>query len=272
MIEQLTLATPRGHRVRVVAQGSGPPVVFLHSGVGSAGEWKQVWRLWPEGWRLVAIDAYRGATGSVEEGPDGGARSLDHYAEQVHAVAEDVGEPVRLVGFSWGGATALRVAAAAPQLVTSLAVIEPEAYGLLRTEDADAYAQICDLRDRWRARVREGQWHEAFEEFIDFYNGPGTFAHWPPERQEAFLAVQRGRGDLWDVLFDGLELDDLSAVAAPTQVVEGSCSSAVDHAICDVVRRRVPNAQHTTIAGAGHMMPLTHPAPLTRALVRSLEY
>jgi hypothetical protein len=33
-------------------------VVFLHSGVGSAGEWKQVISLWPEGYRLIAIDAY----------------------------------------------------------------------------------------------------------------------------------------------------------------------------------------------------------------------
>lgn len=266
------LRTSRGVQVRVVERGSGPPVVFLHSGVGSAGEWKQVWSLWPEGWRLVAIDAYRGASGSIEAGPSGTARArtLDDYADQVHAIAEEAGEPVRLVGFSWGGATVLRVAATAPELVTSLAVIEPEAYGLLRTEDAAAYAEICRLRDRWRAHVRVGQWHAAFEEFIDSYNGPGTFAHWPPERQEAFLDVQRARGDLWDVLFDGLALDDLAAIAVPTHVIEGSSSSAVDHAICDVLRSRVPNARHETIAGAGHMMPLTHPEPLTRALLSSL--
>jgi pimeloyl-ACP methyl ester carboxylesterase len=224
------------------------------------------------GWRLVAVEAYRGATGPVEERRDSRAIGLDDYADQVHAVAEDVGEPVRLVGFSWGGATALRVAATAPELVTALAVIEPEAYGLLRSEDTNAYAEICHLRDRWRAHVTAGQWHEAFEEFIDFYNGPGTFAHWPPERQEAFLAVQRARGDLWDVLFDGIALEEVSAVVAPTHVIEGSGSSHVDHAICDVVRRHVPNARHETIAGAGHMMPLTHPEPLTHALVSFLGH
>ena len=117
-----------------------------------------------------------------------------------------------------------------------------------------------------------GEWHEAFEEFIDFYNGVGTFAHWPPERQETFLAVQRARGDLWDVLFDGVALEDLGAVAAPTHVIEGSGSSAVDHAICDVVGRHVPNARHETIAGAGHMMPLTHPEPLTKALLSSIPH
>ncbi|HET7047219.1 MAG TPA: alpha/beta hydrolase [Solirubrobacteraceae bacterium] len=231
------LRTPLGRRVKVVEHGTEAPVVFLHSGVGSAGEWKQVFSLWPDGYRLVAIDAYRD------------------------------GASVRLVGFSWGGATALRVAAAAPELVDSLAVIEPEAYALLRTEDAEAYGQICGLRDRWRAHVGAGRWYEAFEEFVDFYNGPGSFARWPPPRREAFLADQRTRGDLWDVLFDDdlLTLDALACVTAPVHVVEGSLTSPVDHAICEVVRRHVPRTRHTLIEGAGHMMPLTHPEPLTRA-------
>ena len=262
------LRTPLERRVKVLEHGTGTPVVFLHSGVGSAGEWKQVFSLWPEGYRLVAIDAYRDGTG-----PGGvGRRSLDDYADQVYAVAEHVGDPVCLVGFSWGGATALRVAVAAPDLVDALAVVEPEAYALLRTQDDYAYAEICGLRDRWRAHVRAGRWYEAFEEFVDFYNGPGSFARWPPPRREAFLADQRARGDLWDVLFDDdlLTLDALASVTVPVQVVEGSLTSAVDHAICDVVRRHVPHAQHTLIEGAGHMMPLTHPESLARALLAGL--
>jgi lipase len=152
--------------------------------------------------------------------------------------------------------------------VDSLAVIEPEAYALLRTQDAVAYAQICGLRDGWRAHVRAGRWDEAFEEFIDFYNGRGSFARWPPARCEAFLAVQRASGDLWDVLFDDLlTVDALARVTAPVHVVEGSQTSAVDHAICEIVRRHVPHAQHTLIEGAGHMMPLTHAAELTQTLV-----
>jgi pimeloyl-ACP methyl ester carboxylesterase len=225
--------------------------------------------MWPDGYRLIAIDAYRDGTGPGANGH----RSLDDYADQVYAVAEHVGDSVRLVGFSWGGATALRVAAAAPELVDSLAVVEPEAYALLRTQDADAYAQICGLRDRWRAHVGAGRWYDAFEEFVDFYNGPGSFARWPPPRREAFLADQQARGDLWDVLFDEalLTVDALASVTAPVQVVEGSLTSAVDHAICDVVRRHVPHARHTLIDGAGHMMPLTHPVPLTRALLTAIE-
>jgi lipase len=268
MASATTLRSPLGRRVKILEQGSGTPVVFLHSGVGSAGEWRQVFALWPEGYRLIALDAYGGgdAPGVV------GRRTLDDYADQVYAVAEEVGEAVCLVGFSWGGATALRVAVAAPELVASLAVIEPEAYGLLRGQEDHAYGEISGLRDRWRAHVQAGRWHEAFEEFIDFYNGPGSFARWPSPRRERFLAAQRTRGDLWDVLFDGgrLTADALATLEVPLHVVEGSHSSRVDHAICEVIRRHVAHAQHTVIDGAGHMMPLTHPAPLTRALLTGI--
>src|SRR5215217_5039182 len=106
MAAAMTLPTPLGRRVKVVEHGTGTPVVFLHSGVGSAGEWKQVFTLWPEGYRLVTIEAYRDGTGPGVAG----RRSLDDYADQVYAVAEHVGVSVCLVGFSWGGATALRVA------------------------------------------------------------------------------------------------------------------------------------------------------------------
>ncbi len=264
-----TLRTPLGRRVTIIEEGTGTPVVFLHSGVGSAGEWKQVFSRWPEGYRLVAIDAYRGVSGL-----DGGRhRSLDDYADQVFAVGEYVGAPICLVGFSWGGATALHVAAAAPELVNSLTLIEPEAYALLRAQDPDAYAEICGLRDRWRTHVRAGRCYEAFEEFIDFYNGGGSFARWPRERRDAFLAAQQDRGDLWDVLFDDsrLAVNALTGVTAPVHLIEGSRSTAVDHAICEVVRRHVPTLQHTVIEGAGHMMPLTHPEPLLGALLAGLE-
>ena len=268
MASVTTLDTPMGRRVRVIEEGEGTPIAFLHSGVGSAGEWRQVFSNWPQGHRLIAIEAYRGGSGP---GPVEG-RSLDDYADQVHAVAAHAGVPVHLVGFSWGGATSLRVAVTAPELVESLTVIEPEAYGLLRTEDAGAFAVICGLRDSWRANVRAGRWHEAFEEFVDFYNGPGSFAGWPEPRREEFLATQRERGDLWDVLFDDmLTVDSLGGITAPVHVVEGSKTSTVDHAICKVVRRQVPDSRHTLIEGAGHMMPLSHPEPLARALLSGIE-
>jgi len=261
------LPVPGGGTVKIVEQGAGPPVVFLHSGVGSAGEWREVFSWWPDGHRLIAVDAYRGGTGPGLPGH----RTLDDFAGQVHAVVKHVGEPVHLIGFSWGGATALHVAATAPAVLASLAVVEPEAYSLLKAEDGPASAVICGLRDQWREHVRAGSWYEAFEEFVDFYNGPGSFARWPAARRDAFLDDQRARGDLWDVLFDApITAGVLASVTMPVHLVEGSATSVVDHAICEVILGNLRCAEHTVIEGAGHMMPLTHAAELSRALARHL--
>lgn len=158
--------------------------------------------------------------------------------------------------------------ATASPVLASLTVIEPEAYSLLKASDGPAFSVISELRERWREHVRADRWYEAFEEFIDFYNGPGTFARWPASRRDLFLDAQRARGDLWDVLFEApLTAETLHSVPLPVHVVEGSATSVVDHTICDVVRRHVPHVEHTLIDGAGHMLPLTHATQLTRAVL-----
>jgi pimeloyl-ACP methyl ester carboxylesterase len=261
------LRTPRNGTVKIVEQGSGTPVVFLHSGVGSAGEWRDVFSLWPRGYRLIAVDAFRGGSGPGLPGH----RTLDDYADQVHAVVRHVGQPIHLVGFSWGGATGLHMAATAPTALASLAVIEPEAYSLLKADDGPSFTVLRDLCDGWRGHVRAGDWYAAIEEFIDFYNGRGSFASWPAARRDAFVEDQRTRGDLWDVLFDAPITDDsLASVAVPVHVIEGSETSVVDRAICAAVLRSVQHASRSVIQGAGHMMPLSHAVDLTRVLVRQL--
>jgi hypothetical protein len=75
------LRTPRNGSVKIVEQGAGTPVVFLHSGVGSAGEWRDVFSVWPTGYRLIAVDAFRGGSGPGLPGH----RTLDDYADQVYA-------------------------------------------------------------------------------------------------------------------------------------------------------------------------------------------
>ncbi len=257
--------TPSGSTVKVIERvGCGVPLVFLHSGVGSAGEWRQVFDLWPDGRRLVAVDAYGGGAGSGTAG----RRTLDDFADQVLGVAEHVGERVHLVGFSWGGATALHVGVTAPHVLASLTVIEPEAYGLLTPADEPAFGIIVALRNRCRDLVRADRWHEAYEQFVDFYNGPGSFAGWPATRRDRFIDHQRSRGDMWDVLFDApLTAETLGAVPLPVCVVEGSATSVVDHTICGLVLCHVARPEHIVVEGAGHMIPLTHAAALTQALV-----
>lgn len=262
------LPTPRDAIVKIFEQGAGTPIVFLHSGSGSAGEWRSVFSAWPAGYRLIAVDAFRGASFTTPPGQ----RTVDDFADQVHAVVSYVGQPVNLVGFSWGGATALHLATTAPAALASLAVIEPQAYSLLKSSDGPAFTALHELCKRWRTCVQEGDWFAAFEAFIDFHHGAGSFASWPAARRDAFLEEQRARGDTWDVLLDApITAGSLASVPLPVHVIEGSETSIVDRKICESVLGSVKRPSHSIIPGAGHMMPLTHATDLTRLLLQKLH-
>lgn len=260
----VVLDSPTGRSVRVVEQGSGPAVVFLHGGVGGPGEWRSVFERWSARHRLIAVDA-RGVASGTD--PTEGC-TLDDYADLVRVVAEHVEEPLHLVGFSAGGATGLRVATTTPSILASLTVIEPQAYALLPREHPEAFATITAMRDRWREHVAADRWHEAFAGFLDHYNGPGWFDAWSADHRDAFLEDQKARGDLWDTLFDSLvSPQGLERIDVPTLLVEGGQTAHVEQALCEVVRRHVPSCRHVVIDGAGHMMPLTHPQQLTDELI-----
>lgn len=265
------IPTPAGRSVRTVERGDGAPTVLLHGGLGSPAEWRPCMQVWPTGERLIAIDVY-----GTDDNPAAlPGRTVHDYVDQVLGVVAHVGGPVHLVGYSWGGLTALQTAVDHPDAVATLSVIEPQAYGLLRGLAPDDLAEIEGLRDRWRARVAEGRWDDGFEELLDAYNGPGWFARWDGGARDAFLTRQRAMPDLWDVLFEApLTVEDLQHVRRPTLVVGGGESQAVEHRLCEVVRSWTPRSRYEEIPGARHTVPLTHPIDLAAVLsthVRSLS-
>jgi pimeloyl-ACP methyl ester carboxylesterase len=110
--------------VRLVARdfgGPGPPVVFLHGLAGHAGEWDTTAEPMRGRYRVVALDQ-RGH-GASERRPADVSRAA--YVADVVAVIGELGlEDAIVVGQSLGGHTAMLVAAARPDLVRALVMVE----------------------------------------------------------------------------------------------------------------------------------------------------
>ncbi len=104
--------------------GSGPAVVFLHGLAGSAQEFIPTAAAVPE-CRSVLVDL-RGHGGSTRHPGD---VSREAYVADVVRVIGAVGPPAVLVGQSMGGHTAMLVAAARPDLVSGLVLLEAGAAG-----------------------------------------------------------------------------------------------------------------------------------------------
>ena len=57
--------------------------------------------------------------------------------------------------------------------------------------------------------------------------------------------------------FDRTPADAYRELAAPTLILSGAVSPAAERHVCEVLAETMPNARLETIAGAGHMGPLS---------------
>jgi pimeloyl-ACP methyl ester carboxylesterase len=127
-----------GVRLPGFSQGSGTPaVVLLHGLAGYGGEWAQTAGGLSRRHRVVAFDA-RGH-GAGERSPDDVSRAA-HSADAAFVIEALKLGPSIVVGQSMGGITALLLAAARPDLVEALIMVEaspmaPDEAGIERVAD-----------------------------------------------------------------------------------------------------------------------------------------
>jgi len=132
-------ATINGVRLHYVSTGKGPLILFLHGFPEFWYEWKDQLAEFGKDYLAVAPDM-RGYNLSAKP------ESLDQYQmdlliEDVHALAAHLGhKKFTLVGHDWGGAVAWAYAAAHPETLDKLVIINaphPGVFARLLREDPD---------------------------------------------------------------------------------------------------------------------------------------
>jgi lipase len=261
-----------GLTVSCRVSGEGTPVVFLHSGPGSAADWRGVFERSPSGYRLVAVNGF--GRGQTSDWPPGEVH-VDLYVELVVGLVRELGEAVHLVGHSYGGAVALRMALTSPRLVRSLAVVEPQAYPLLSDGDPQMLTEVTQVAETFACAVDEGRVEDAWRGFIDHYNGAGSWHALPEASRERMLRMSDAAPRSWAALFTNpITVSDLRKIRVPTLVIQGGRTTAPERRLCEIVAEEVPEARQVVVEGASHMVPLTHPSTGAEALeahLRSLD-
>lgn len=250
-------------------QGSGEPVLLLHSTGSSGAQWRALMERLSPRFRVIAPDLCGYGGTSLWTGR--GAFCLAHEAAVVAAFLERLDEPVHVVGHSYGGAVALRLARLRGELLCSLAVIEPVAFHLLRggdQTDASALEEITQIADAVARALACGDYDGGFRQFVDYWSGPGTWAGIPAAKRDALAArLPKVALDFYATLNEPARLDDLRTIAAPMLLIGSECSPLPARRIGRLLARALPGLRVKTIEGAGHMAPLTHPDEVNEALV-----
>ena len=167
------------------------------------------------------------------------------FEEHAVMVADALAGGAHLVGHSYGGVVSLLAAAAVPERVRSLTVIEPPCTKVAAgNPDADTFTR--EGIEWWRDGPTDDP--EAFlRGFLEYVGSDYTPPTPLPEQllQGArTLIVERGP---WEA---EIPLDALAATSFPKLVVSGAHHGGFD-AICDVLEERLP-AERLVLPGYGH--------------------
>ena len=148
-----------------------------------------------------------------------------------------------LVGHSYGGVIALLAAAKNRELLRSLTVIEPPAFGAARgIPAADEF--MARIGEHWTDGPRDpAEFLRGFLGLVGSSTPPGNFT---PELLQGARTLMVERPPSEAVI----PFDELSQAPFPKLVVSGGHSAAFE-ALCDVLEERL-GAERAVLSGAGH--------------------
>ena len=110
-----------GVSLHVRERGTGETVLLLHSAGNTGAQWKALGEALGDGFRLLAPDLYDcGATSDWTQEREMG---YDDVGCLLSSLLKQNG-PLHLVGHSFGGGVALRLAAAYPECLRTLTLVE----------------------------------------------------------------------------------------------------------------------------------------------------
>jgi len=242
-------------------------VVCLHASASSGRQWQALGRRLAGRYRVLSPDLY--GAGDSPPWPAERQPTLADEVALLEPVFEAAGEPVHLVGHSYGGAVAARAALTYPGRFRSLVLIEPVLFGLLLAEDPGqpAAREVVAVCQHTRIAVELGTLDGAARRFIDYWMGPGAWAGMPPHRRAAAARAMRTVSSEWSAIF--AETTPLAAYASldlPTLYVVGGKSPASTRAVARLLTHVLPDVSTAELAEAGHMAPITHPDLVSAAI------
>ncbi|AZO51329.1 MAG: alpha/beta fold hydrolase [Mesorhizobium sp.] len=249
-----------------VEDGSGPPVLFVPGSFSTHAAWRPMQKWLAPGHRMIgtSLCGY-GATAETRGRDDFGMR---HELRIIEHAARRAGEPVHLVGHSFGGTVALAAALANSIDVASLSLFEANPLALLdRQSRRDLYDAVLELSREFIAAVDAGE-ADAAAMIIDFWGGPGTFAAMPEAVRDYCRKTAATNAIDWLTDFGfGASVEDYRALDIPVLLVRGEFANPAMVAMTDLLEQTLPDARGAIVDGAGHFLIATH-AQKCAALLR----
>ena len=233
-------------------------VVLLHSSGSSSRQWSAlIERLSPR-YDMRAVDLH--GHGAQPAWPGRQPLALTDEVTLVEPILREAG-PVHLVGHSYGGAVALKVAELHPRSVRSLVAYEPVLFRWLYDADpaSDAAREVIEVAAAIRKALHARSYSGAARPFVDYWSGTGAWDAMPEPRRQAIAARMGSVLPHFDALFnDDRIATTLHRIEAPMMLLTGASTVASTRRIGQMLRAALPRAVHALLPRLGHMGPIAH--------------
>lgn len=246
--------------------GSGKPVLFLHSGLADRQMWQPQLATFAQHYACYAIDL----PGYGESSSP--AESFSYGAEIAQFIEETIGEPVALVGSSFGGSQAFYTTLLAPEWVGAL-VMASSAVLLPDGPSPELEGVWTEADAAWERGEHERANEIEIEGWVDGKgrrNGQAA-----PHVRDYFLRVNRS---IWErhsanPLPDELPRPDVEPerMEQPVLLIDGPFDFSDIHASNQALLARLPNAMYAQIAGTAHFPSYEQPEVFNRVVLEFLE-
>src|SRR5262245_59903400 len=253
------IPSPSGVTVSYQTSGSGPPLVLVHGAFSDhRTNWEFVKPLFEKQFTVHAIARRgRGETGATE------GHSLEEEGQDVVAVIRAIGQPVFLLGHSYGALAALLAAAELPNRVRKLVLYEPAWPRVLGEDDLARLEELADA----------GDWDGfAVTFFRDLLTVPAAeldelraSALWPPIVADARASL----GDLRALCRYDFRAERFFGFQVPVVLKVGSESPPYLY-VTDMLAAVLPDVRIQKLPGQAHEGMTTAPEMYAEAVTRVL--
>ena len=247
------------------------PIIALHCSGASGKQWRALALAVPPRFMVIAPDLI----GCGENGhwSGQGPFRLADEAAAVVKIVDAFDAPVHLVGHSYGGGVALRVALERPNRIASLSLYEPTLFHVLKAAGPDGWAALSEIRmvaTEITKGIVTGAYRATARRFVDYWNGASAWERLKPETQ-ADLAywIPKAALEFRALIDERMPLEGYRRLRVPMLLMRGEHSPLPAQVVAQKLAR-VCKPRTETIPGAGHIGPFSHCESVNYAIVDHL--
>jgi pimeloyl-ACP methyl ester carboxylesterase len=255
-----------------VAEPAKSCVIALHCSLGSGRQWAALAEELGSDYQMIAPDI---SGYGDNPGPLILPTSLAEEVELLGDRLREANGPIHLVGHSYGGAVAFKIATDSPFVsrVRSLTLIEPALPTILldNAKDRRLHERFVDVAHAVYEDLWNGSYLEAIDKFTAFWNGSG-----PTEPLSAKARI-RMIEHVEKLAFDftaALHEENISAaagtIAVPTLLFSGGLSPHLTQRIAERLASVIAGVETRHLPTAGHMMPVSHASIINSEIIGHL--